>query len=85
MLGQRGVPDGDLVAATVELLRTMPLKGKLVTADAGLLYRPVVDTILAGGGDYLGVVKDNQPALKEAVDDWLEPDVFPLGPRTSAG
>jgi hypothetical protein len=91
VLGQRGVADGDQVAATVELLKTMPLKGKLVTAhglpaslDAGLLCRPVVDTILAGGGDYLGVVKDNQPHLKEAVDDWIEPDVFPLGPGTSA-
>ena len=85
VLGQRGVADGDLVAATVELLRRMPLKGKLVTADAGLLCRPVVDTILAGGGDYLGLVKDNQPALKEAVDDWLEPDVFPLREGTSGG
>jgi len=85
VLGQRGVSGGDLVAATVELLKTMPLQGKLVTADAGLLCRPVVDAIRAGGGDYLGVVKDNQPELKEAVDDWVEPDVFPLGQGTSAG
>jgi hypothetical protein len=85
VLGQRGVSDGDLVAATVELLKEMPLKGKLVTADAGLLCRPVVDTILEGGGDYLGVVKDNQPELKEAVDEWVEPNVFPLRPGTSTG
>ena len=37
VLGQRGVPDGDLVAAAVALLQGMPLKGRLVTADAGLL------------------------------------------------
>lgn len=85
VLAQRGVSDGDVVAATVELLEGMPLKGKLVTADAGLLCRPVVDTIIEGEGDYLGVVKDNQPDLKEAVDEWVEPDVFPLGPGTSAG
>ena len=85
VLGQRAVPDGDLVAATVELLKGMPLKGKLVTADAGLLCRPVVDTILAGGGDYLGVVKENQPELREAVEDWIEPNVSPLGQGTSAG
>jgi len=85
VLGQRGVPDGDLVAAAVELLRGMPLKGRLVTADAGLLCRPVVDTILEGGGDYLGVVKDNQPELKQAVDDWVAPNIFALGQRTSAG
>ena len=85
VLGQRGVSDGDLVAATVELLKGMPLKDKLVTADAGLLCRPVIETILEGGGDYLGVVKDNQPELKEAVDDWVEPNVFPLRQATSAG
>ena len=85
VLGQRGVSDGDVVAATVELLKGMPLKDKLVTADAGLLCRPVIETILEGGGDYLGVVKDNQPELKEAVDEWVEPDVFPLRQATSAG
>ncbi len=79
VLGQRGVRDGDLVAATIELLKTLPLKGKLITADAGLLYRPVVDAIVEGGGDYLGVVKENQPELREAVDGWVEPNVFPLG------
>jgi len=85
VLGQRGVHNGDLVGAAVELLRGMPLRGKVVTADAGLLYRPVVEAILAGGGDYLGVVKDNQPELKEAVDEWVDPSVFPPGPGTSAG
>ncbi len=69
----------------MELLKGMSLKGRLVTADAGLLCQPVVDTILAGGGDYLGVLKDNQPDLKKAVDGWIEPDVFPLGQGTSAG
>lgn len=85
VLGQRGVSGGDLVAAAVELLKTMPLQGKLVTADAGLLCRPVVDAILEGGGDYLGVAKDNQPELKKAVDDWVEPNVFPPRQGTSAG
>lgn len=84
VLGQQGVADGDLVAAAVELLKGMPLKGKLVTADAGLLYRPVVDTIVEGGGDYLGVVKGNQPELKEAVDEWIEANISPLGQGASA-
>jgi hypothetical protein len=83
VLGQRGVLDGDLVEAAIELLKGLPLKGKLVTADAGLLCRPVVDTILDGGGDYLGVVKNNQPELKQAVDEWVEPNVFPLRQGTS--
>ena len=85
VLGQRGVSDGDMVAATVQLLKGMPLKGKLVTADAGLLYRSVTDAIIEGEGDYLGVIKDNQPKLKEAVDEWIEPDISPLRQGTSAG
>jgi len=84
VLGQRGVSEGDVTAAAVELLRTMPLQDKLVTADAGLLSRPVVDVIRGGGGDYLGVIKDNQPELKKAVDEWVEPDVFPPGQATTA-
>lgn len=85
VLGQRGAPDGDLVAATIELLKTLPLQGKLVTADAGLLYRSVVDTIVEGGGDYLGVVKENQPELKEAIDEWVKPNVSPLGQGACTG
>jgi len=83
VLGQQGVTDGDLVTAAVELLRAMPLQGKLVTADAGLLYRSVADAIIEGGGDYLGLIKDNQPELKEALDEWVEPNVFPPRQGTS--
>jgi len=85
VLAQRGVCEGDTITAAIELLKGMPLQGKLVTADAGLLHREVVETILEGGGDYLGVVKDNHPQVKKAIDDWVEPDVFPPGPGTSAG
>ncbi len=83
VLGQQGVSDGGLVAAAVELLREVPLQGRLVTADAGLLCRPVADAIIEGGGDYLGLIKDNQSELKEALDEWVEPDVSPPGQRTS--
>jgi hypothetical protein len=85
VLGQRGVCEGDMVSAAVALLQGMPLEGKVVTADAGLLHRPVVETILTGRGDYLGVVKENQPGLKKAVDDWMEPHLSPPGAGASPG
>ena len=60
VLGQQGVAPDLVGGAALRLLRAIPLQGKLVVADAGLLCRPVVDTVLEQGGDYLGVVKDNQ-------------------------
>lgn len=61
VLGQHEVTAGGEVAAAIALLQRMPLRGRVVVADAGLLCRPVVDAILEGGGDYLGVVKGNHP------------------------
>lgn len=83
VLGQQEVSSGDQVAAAIQLLKTIPLAKKLVTADAGLLCRPFAQAVLEGGGDYLGVVKDNQPALKEAIDEWIEPQIFSPGPRAA--
>jgi hypothetical protein len=86
ILGQEEVGAGGQVAATVALLKKLPLRGQVVVADAGLLCRPVVDVISAlreimqAGGDYLGLVKDNQPQLKEALDTWGDAQLSPPGP-----
>ena len=84
VLGQQEVTEGDDVDAALRLLRAMPLEGKLVIADAGLLCRSFIKTVLDEGGDYLGLVKDNQPALKEALEEWIEPDLFSPGPGASS-
>ena len=77
VLGQQVASGGDQTSAVVALLSALSLEGKLVTADAGLLNRQLVQTVIEGGGDYLGLVKDNQPELKKAVDDWVDPQVSP--------
>jgi len=82
VMGQQSVENGDQVEATLQLLKAVPLEGKLVTLDAGLLHREVANTIVDQGGDYLGPIKGNEAALKEAVDAWLEGQVFP--PRETA-
>jgi hypothetical protein len=79
VLGQQAVTDGNQVDAALRLLRSIPLEGKLVIADAGLLCRPFVKTVLEGQGDYLGLVKDNQPEVKGALDEWIAEDLFPPG------
>lgn len=82
VMGQKSVVDGNQVEATLQLLKAVPLDGKLVTLDAGLLNREVANTIVDQGGDYLGPLKGNQAELKEAVDAWIEGQIFP--PRETA-
>lgn len=53
--------------AALELLLGLVLKGRVVTGDAMFCQREICEQILQQGGDYLFVVKDNQPALKEAI------------------
>jgi predicted transposase YbfD/YdcC len=68
VLGQVGVPDKtNEIGAAGEFLLDLMLAGRVVTADALLTQREVARTILASGGDYLLVVKENQPTLHADV------------------
>ena len=80
VVGQQPVDHDGYVRATVQLLRAVPLEGKLVTMDAGLLHRSVVKTIVAGEGDYLGSLKGNEPEVKQVVEAWLQANLSPSGP-----
>ena len=53
--------------AALELLKTVVLKGRIVTADAIFCQREVCQQIVEGGGHYFVVVKDNQPELKASI------------------
>ena len=64
VLGQvRTAGKGHELAGAEQVLATVPLDGRLVTADALLTQRTVSQQIVRGGGDYLLPVDDNQPAL----------------------
>jgi hypothetical protein len=54
VLGQLDVEGKDAVETTTALLHEMPLEGKLVSLDAGLLQRTVVKTIVKKGGPTSG-------------------------------
>jgi hypothetical protein len=82
VLGQQPVADGDDIDAALRLLRELPLVGRTVTLDAGLLQRSVVREILDRGGDYVGVLKENHPEVKTAVDEWVRDELSP--PRDHA-
>jgi predicted transposase YbfD/YdcC len=44
------------------------LKGRVVTMDALLTQRQVAQTIVDAGGDYVMIVKENQPQLKADIE-----------------
>jgi hypothetical protein len=77
VLGQREAPHGDELAAALALLRELPLAERVVTMDAGLLQRSVLEVIVARGGAYLGVLKANQPGVADAVTLWLQEELSP--------
>ncbi|MDT5062034.1 MAG: hypothetical protein QOH63_2493 [Acidobacteriota bacterium] len=50
-----------------ELLASLVLEGRIITADSLLTQREIARAIIAGGGDYLLPVKENQPCLREDI------------------
>jgi hypothetical protein len=53
--------------AALELLGIIPLEGKVVVGDAMFCQRDLAEQVVAAGGDYLLVVKDNQSGLEADV------------------
>jgi hypothetical protein len=49
--------------AASELLGVLKIKGKVITGDAMFTHRDLCAEVIAGGGDYVLPVKDNQPTL----------------------
>jgi predicted transposase YbfD/YdcC len=72
-LGQVAVPDGsNEIGVIPELLRTLDLAGAIVTIDAAGCQVANACEIRRQGGHYLLAVKDNQPALRAAVERVVE-------------
>jgi predicted transposase YbfD/YdcC len=77
VLGQVAVPDASNEINTVlellaNLVQSGNLAGKLVTADAMFTQHKIATAIVEGGGDYLLVVKDNQPLLRQDIEAVFE-------------
>ena len=64
VLGQRKTATkSNEITAIPELLKVLELRGATVTIDAMGCQTEIAKVIIAGGGDYLLAVKDNQPTL----------------------
>jgi predicted transposase YbfD/YdcC len=68
VIGQLAVaPDGHEITAALQLLKTIPLAGVIVTGDAIFTQREICRVITDAGGDCFFTVKDNQPMLKADI------------------
>ena len=61
----------------LKLLEGMVLKGRVVLGDAAFCQRSICEQIIEQEGDYLFVIKDNQPSLlREAQQAFVIPEAF---------
>jgi predicted transposase YbfD/YdcC len=68
----------EIVAAPV-VLRQLNLTGMLITGDAMFTQRELSIQIVEGGGDYLWMVKDNQPSLRDESELLFEEECVSAG------
>jgi hypothetical protein len=60
-------PDSGEVIEALELIKSLPLEGVVVTGDAAFTFKSIVDAIRERGGDYFLFVKGNQPELQSEL------------------
>jgi DDE_Tnp_1-associated/Transposase DDE domain len=60
-------PGQNEITAALAFLKDLPLEGAIITGDAIFCQREICQAIQDGKGDYLFVVKDNQPELKASI------------------
>ncbi len=84
VIGQLRVgPGTNEITTALELLKTLPLEGVVVTGDAIFAQKELCRIIVERGGDYFFTVKDNQPTLKADIALAFGPN-SPLGPMVAA-
>ncbi len=77
-------PETNEAKTALKLLKTLILQGKVVVGDAMFCQREVCREIVDSDGDYLFVVKENQPTLLREIESaFAETKAFsPLGATT---
>ena len=79
-LAQHAVDDKtNEITAVGTILEQLVLEGRIVTMDALLTQRHVAQTIVDKGGDYVMIVKENQPQLRADIE--LVFTLPPMGDR----
>jgi predicted transposase YbfD/YdcC len=75
-LGQVATADkSNEITAIPQLLEQIDLKNTLITIDAMGCQKDIVQQIVAGQGDCVLAVKDNQPKLKAAIEAFFDEQI----------
>jgi predicted transposase YbfD/YdcC len=72
------IKENEIVAAPT-LLKRLDLTGTLATGDAMFTQRQLSIQIVESGGDYLWMVKDNQPTLRADIELLFAPEYVSAG------
>lgn len=70
--------------AALEFLGVVPIRGKVVTADAMFTHRDFCRKVRDRGGDYVLPVKENQPRLRADIAAAFDAPAAGLSPPTAA-
>jgi predicted transposase YbfD/YdcC len=65
--------ENEIVVAP-KLLKSLDLRGKVVVGDAMQTQRELSVQIVEAGGDYVWIVKDNQPKTRQAIEQLFAPE-----------
>jgi hypothetical protein len=81
-LGQLPVDDKtNEIPVAPELISHLAVAGRVLTMDAQLTQRAIAQAICDGGGDYVMVVKENQPRLHQDIATlFASPPPLPISP-----
>lgn len=62
------------IPAALRLVKTLDLRGKIITGDALLAQRTLSSEIVKRGGEYVWLIKDNQPETLAAIQELFAPE-----------
>jgi predicted transposase YbfD/YdcC len=65
--------ENEIVVAP-RVLASLDLRGRIVMGDALHTQRELSAQIIAAHGDYIWLVKDNQPQLHTDIEQWFQPE-----------
>ncbi len=78
---QVATKDNEIMVAP-SIVAQIDLTGMVVTGDAMYTQRPLSTRIVDAGGDYLWIVKDNQPQLRDDIAQLFVPEPTEVGTGT---
>jgi predicted transposase YbfD/YdcC len=62
------------IPAALRLVKTLDLRGKIITGDALLAQRTLSSEIVKRKGEYVWLIKDNQPETLAAIQELFAPE-----------